>query len=162
MAKHRAFVGLGSNIGDGPKMLQLALAALQSAEGIELLRVSSFYVSAAWGRADQADFTNAVAEIDAALTPHQLLDTLLQIEKQLGRKRDSGVWGPRIIDLDLLSYAEEKIDSANLILPHPCMHERAFVLIPLLQLQPEFEIPGLGAAAQWAEKLQNQPIRQII
>ncbi len=159
---HRAFVSLGSNIGDGPKMLDLALAAFRAFEGIELLRVSSLYVTEAWGRTDQPDFTNAVAEIDTPLGPHQLLDSLLQMEFELGRKRDSGAWGPRVIDLDLLSYEEEQLASAHLILPHPHMHERAFVLIPLLELQPDFEIPGLGSAAQWAQKLSNQSVQRIL
>lgn len=143
-------------------MLQLALAALRSAAGIELLRVSSFYSSAAWGRTNQADFTNAVAEIYTSLRPHELLDRLLQIELNLGRKRDSERWGPRNIDLDLLSYEKERLESASLVLPHPHMHERAFVLVPLLELQPEFEIPGLGPAAQWLEKLQKQPLHLIL
>ena len=143
-------------------MLQLALAALRSAAGIELLQVSSFYLTAAWGRTDQADFTNAVAEIDTSLSPHQLLDSLLQIELELGRKRDNEPWGPREIDLDLLSYEKEQLDSVILTVPHPHMHERAFVLVPLLELQPEFEIPGLGPAAQWLEKLQKQPVQRIL
>lgn len=143
-------------------MLQLALAALRSAAGIELLQVSSFYSSAAWGRTNQADFTNAVAEIYTSLRPHELLDRLLQIELNLGRKRDSERWGPRNIDLDLLSYEKEQLESASLVLPHPHMHERAFVLVPLLELQPEFEIPGLGPAAQWLEKLQKQPLQLIL
>jgi len=162
MTMHRAFVGLGSNIGDGPTALQLALTALSIHDGIELLQVSSFYVTAAWGRTDQADFTNAVAEIDTSLSPHQLLDSLLQVELELGRKRAVGVWGPREIDLDLLAYANEQIESAELILPHPHMHERAFVLVPLLELQPGFEIPGLGPAGQWLQKLEDQPILRII
>jgi len=80
----------------------------------------------------------------------------------LGRKRDSERWGPRNIDLDLLSYEKEQLESASLVLPHPHMHERAFVLVPLLELQPEFEIPGLGPAAQWLGKLQKQPLQLIL
>jgi len=162
MLVHRAFIGLGSNVGDGPAEIQKALTSLQSANGIEVLRVSSLYITAAWGRTDQADFTNAVAEIGTNLSAIQLLQVLLQLEAGMGRKRDSGHWGPRLIDLDLLSYGQEQLNAENLTLPHPRMQERAFVLIPLLELEPEFKIPGLGAASKWLENLSDQRVRRII
>ncbi len=161
MARQRCFIGLGSNIGDGPAVIEQALVALAKVSAVELIQRSSLYRSAAWGRTDQADFTNAVAEIKTTLTAADLLQTLLQIETELGRTRDTGHWGPRLIDLDLLSYANEQINSENLIVPHPRMHLRAFVLIPLLELQPEFEIPGLGSAQEWLAKLQDQSVNRI-
>jgi len=162
MLAHQAFIGLGSNVGDGPAEIQKALTGLQSADGIEVLRVSSLYSTAAWGRTDQADFTNAVAEISTHLSALQLLQVLLQLEAGMGRKRDSGHWGPRLIDLDILSYGHEHLSTADLMLPHPRMHERAFVLIPLLELDPEYKIPGLGLASKWLEKLPDQWVRRII
>jgi len=159
---HKAFIGLGSNVGDGTAEIQKALTSLQSADGIEVLRVSSLYSTAAWGRTDQADFTNAVAEISTNLSALQLLQVLLELEAGMGRTRDSGHWGPRLIDLDILSYGQEHLSTTELILPHPRMHERAFVLIPLLELEPEFEIPGLGPASKWLENLPDQRVRRII
>ncbi len=162
MPAQRAYIGLGSNMGDGAEAIRRALAVLQSADDIELLRVSSLYSTAAWGRTEQPDFTNAVAEISTSMTAQQLLQKLLQLESELGRTRDRGHWGPRLIDLDILSYASEQISTANLTLPHPRMHERAFVLIPLLELEPDYSIAGLGSAQEWLEKLQNQPVQRIM
>jgi 2-amino-4-hydroxy-6-hydroxymethyldihydropteridine diphosphokinase len=158
MVKQRCFVGLGSNIGDGPGIIRQALDALAKDKDVEVLRVSSLYSTKAWGRTDQPDFTNAVVELTTVLTAHQLLQKLLQVESGLGRTRDTGRWGPRSIDLDLLTFSNEQIHSAELTVPHPRLHERAFVLDPLLELEPGFEIPGLGSARKWAEKLQKQAV----
>jgi 2-amino-4-hydroxy-6-hydroxymethyldihydropteridine diphosphokinase len=162
MPVRRCFIGLGSNIGDGPAMIQQALEKLAEDDEIDLLRVSSMYRTAAWGRTDQADFTNAVAELTTGVSASQLLAKLLLLEQDMGRKRDTGHWGPRLIDLDLLCHADEQITTTELILPHPRMHERAFVLVPLLELEPDFEIPGLGSARKFLEKLAQQPVQMIV
>jgi len=159
MSGQRCFVGLGSNIGDGPEILEQAMLALAKVPGIELRRQSSLYRSAAWGRTDQADFTNAVVEISSRLAPLDLLQKLLQIETEMGRTRDSGHWGPRLIDLDLLCYADLQIETPELVLPHPRMHQRAFVLVPLLELEPDVEIPGVGLARKSLEKLDPQEVQ---
>ncbi|MDZ4728735.1 MAG: 2-amino-4-hydroxy-6-hydroxymethyldihydropteridine diphosphokinase [Xanthomonadales bacterium] len=161
MSGQHCFIGLGSNIGDGLGIIRQALEALAQNNAINVLRVSSMYCTAAWGRPDQPDFTNAVAEITTTLSGQQLLQSLLQLELELGRTRDTGHWGPRLIDLDLLTYADEQISSPELTVPHPRMHERAFVLVPLLELESEFEIPGLGSAREWQKKLQKQLIQRI-
>ena len=161
MSGQRCFIGLGSNIGDGPEIIQQALDGLAQNDAIDVLRVSSLYRTAAWGRPDQPDFTNAVAEITTTLSGQQLLQSLLQLELELGRTRDTGHWGPRLIDLDLLTYADEQISSPKLTVPHPRMHERAFVLIPLLELESDFQIPGLGRAQEWQKKLEKQLIQRI-
>ncbi len=162
MSGSRCFIGLGSNMGDGPEIIRQALEALAKIHAIEVLRVSSFYRTSAWGRTDQPDFTNVVADIKTTLSAQKLLQTLLQAESDLGRTRDTGHWGPRLIDLDLLTYADEQISTPELTVPHPRMHVRAFVLIPLLELEPELEIPGLGRVKKWAEKLQKQSVQLII
>lgn len=162
MVGQRCFIGLGSNIGDGPEIIQQALDGLAQNDAIDVLRVSSLYRTAAWGRPDQPDFTNAVTEITTTLSGLQLLQKILQLELELGRTRDTGHWGPRLIDLDLLTYADEQINSPELTVPHPRMHVRAFVLIPLLELESDFQIPGLGSAQEWQKKLQKQLIQRII
>lgn len=158
MSGIRCFISLGSNIGDGPGIIHQALEAMAKNDAIDVVRASSFYRTAAWGRTDQADFTNAVAEVVTTLSAEQLLSQLLQLESELGRRRDTGHWGPRLIDLDLLTFAEEQISSPGLTVPHPHMHERAFVLVPLLELEPDFKIPGRGSARSWQDKLKDQTI----
>lgn len=122
-----------------------ALNHLEAIEGVEALRHSHLYRTAAWGKTDQDDFINAVAEFSCSLEPEDLLNTLLGLEEALGRRRAER-WGPRLIDLDLLTCDDIVIDSERLTLPHPRMHARAFVLVPLLELDPDFEIPGVGRA----------------
>jgi 2-amino-4-hydroxy-6-hydroxymethyldihydropteridine diphosphokinase len=158
VSKNRCFIGLGSNIGDGPGIIRQALEVLTQNDAIDVLRVSSLYRTAAWGRTDQADFTNSVAELATTLSAEQLLSQLLQLESELGRKRDTGHWGPRMIDLDLLTFGQEQISSPELTVPHPHMHERAFVLVPLLELEPDFTIPGLGRAQSWQDELKDQTV----
>ncbi|HET6564421.1 MAG TPA: 2-amino-4-hydroxy-6-hydroxymethyldihydropteridine diphosphokinase [Xanthomonadales bacterium] len=159
--KQRCFIGLGSNMGDGPVIIRQALELLDENDDIKVQRVSSLYQTAAWGRTDQSDFTNAVAELVTGLPAVELLAKLLQVETRLGRTRETGRWGPRLIDLDLLTYGDESIDLPDLVVPHPYMHKRAFVLVPLLELEPGFKIPGLGRALEWLSKLENQEIPQL-
>ena len=161
MARQRCFIGLGSNIGDGPGIFRKALARLGDDPAIEVVRASSSYRTAAWGRTDQPDFTNAVAEVTTTLSAPELLHQLLQLEAELGRNRDTGRWGPRLLDLDLLTFADEIICTPELNVPHPRMHQRAFVLVPLLELEPEFEIPGLGSAGDCLDRLEFQQIAKI-
>jgi 2-amino-4-hydroxy-6-hydroxymethyldihydropteridine diphosphokinase len=146
---HKAFVGLGGNM-DGPlggprEYIIAALDRLGGSEGIESLRSSGLYRTAPWGKSDQHDFLNAVAELHCTLDAEALLDTLLELELELGRRRGKR-WGPRLIDLDLLSFDILEHQNDRLTLPHPRMHQRAFVLVPLLELEPEFLIPGRGRA----------------
>lgn len=135
-----AYLGIGSNIGDKRAYIQAAIEKISLAAGIKLLRVASLYETAPWGKEDQDWFLNTVAEIDTDLTPQMLLQELFKIEQELGRIRNIR-WGPRTIDLDLLLYGEETIDSAELQVPHPRMAERAFVLVPLWELCPDKILP---------------------
>lgn len=161
MSAIRSFIGLGSNMGDGPAIIGQALEGLDLVQQTRLVRVSSLYRSAAWGRENQAEFTNAVAELETSLTAIQLLRELLGLETALGRTRDTGRWGPRLIDIDLLTFGEELTCGPDLTLPHPRMHERAFVLVPLIELDPGFRIPGLSLAADYLEKLPGQAVQII-
>ena len=144
------FVGLGGNLGDAAAILREAFAALERLPGTRVLRASRLYRTPAWGVTAQPDFVNAVAMIETALTPSALLENLLRIERDAGRhRRADGAdrWGPRTLDLDLLLYGDEVIEMPGLKVPHPHLHERAFVLVPLLEIAPDTRIPGHGAAA---------------
>ncbi len=141
-----AFVALGSNLAKPAEQVLHALNALAALPDTRVLARSALYLNAPVGYAEQPDFINAVAHIETRLTAHGLLDALLQIEHQFGRER-SFRNAPRVIDLDLLIYADLQCHDTGLTLPHPRMHERAFVLVPLLEIAPQVVIPGRGPAA---------------
>ena len=139
----KAFIGLGSNRGEREAMIREALEALAALPQTELLRASSLYDTEPVGDVDQPNFLNAVAQLDTDLPPRQLLWNLLLIEKRLGRER-TRPWGPRTIDLDLLLSGDEVIEDDDLRVPHPEMIRRAFVLVPLVELDPILVHPGTG------------------
>ncbi|MGQ9688907.1 MAG: 2-amino-4-hydroxy-6-hydroxymethyldihydropteridine diphosphokinase [Desulfobaccales bacterium] len=141
-----AYIGLGANLGDPRRQLEEALALLAAAEEVELLRVSSFYLNPPLGPPDQPWYVNAVAQVRTRLTPEELMRLLHRIEEDLGRIRRER-WGPRVIDLDLLLYNGEVLESPELRLPHPEMHQRAFVLAPLAEIAPEAWHPVLNQTA---------------
>ncbi|MFT4248642.1 MAG: 2-amino-4-hydroxy-6-hydroxymethyldihydropteridine diphosphokinase [Pseudomonas sp.] len=141
----RTCIGLGANLGDAPSVVRQALAALSGLPRTRLLAASRLYRTPAWGREQQPDFINAVALLDTALPAEPLLDHLLGIEQDFGRIRlPAERWGPRTLDLDLLLYGEQRIELPRLRVPHPHLHERAFVLVPLAEIAPEATIPGHG------------------
>ncbi|OFW53187.1 MAG: 2-amino-4-hydroxy-6-hydroxymethyldihydropteridine diphosphokinase [Actinobacteria bacterium RBG_16_67_10] len=137
----RAYVGLGANLGNREEMLQHAIALLSAADGVEVLAVSELRETDPVGVVDQPPFLNGAAAVDTTLSARELLDTLLAIERSLGRVRAER-WGPRTIDLDLLLYGDEIVDEPGLRVPHPHLHERRFALEPLAELDPELAIPG--------------------
>ena len=141
----RAFVGLGGNVGDVRTTLEEAMWALDGLPQTSIRTQSAFYRTPAWGRTDQPEFLNAVVELQTRLTPRVLLEHLLAIEERFGRVRAEGEkWGPRELDLDLLLFGDESLDEPGLHLPHPHLHERAFVLVPLAEIAPSLEIVGRG------------------
>lgn len=152
MSAVRAFIGLGGNLGDPVEQMLAALTDLDRLPDIHLIRVSGFYRTPPWGKTDQADFVNAVAELETTMPARQLLDALLQIEARAGRVRADERWGPRLIDLDLLVYGDTSIDEENLHVPHPRMAERAFVIVPLAELEPTLWLPGHGLLSNLLEK----------
>jgi len=139
----RAYVGLGSNLGEREAMIRLALDDLARLPQTVLVRASSLYDTEPVGEVDQPNFLNAVAQIDTELTARQLLWNLLLIEKRLGRVRTQR-YGPRTIDLDLLLYGNLIVEEPDLIVPHPELIRRSFVLVPLVELDPLLVHPGTG------------------
>ncbi|MDQ0273071.1 2-amino-4-hydroxy-6-hydroxymethyldihydropteridine diphosphokinase [Cytobacillus purgationiresistens] len=142
-----AYIGLGSNIGNRSENLNEAIKSLSLLEGISVVNYSSIYETDPVGYEDQDQFLNMVIQLETVMSPMQLLETCLQVEKNLGRKRLVR-WGPRNIDLDILLYNHENIETEKLIIPHPRMQERAFVLIPLLEIQPDISLPEMNLPLQ--------------
>jgi len=140
----RAFVALGSNLHDPRAQVLRGFDALAHLPGTGLIGRSRLYRSAPWGVTGQPEFVNAAAELETSLAPRELLDALLAIERAAGRDRSVGRWGPRVLDLDLLLYDAVSLHEPGLTLPHPHLHERAFVLLPLNDLAPDLEVPGHG------------------
>lgn len=140
----RAYVALGSNLGDSKQHLLDAIEALAALPGTQVIARSRIYRTPPWGKLDQPDFLNAVVVLETGLEPHDLLDALLNIERVAGRERNGERWGPRTLDLDLLHVAGKTVNSERLTLPHPHIADRAFVLLPLHDVAPELDIPGRG------------------
>lgn len=146
MSRVRAWIGLGSNLDDPPARLESALTAIDRLPGTRRVVTSPFYRTPPVGPQDQPDFCNAVAGIETELEPLPLLDALQGIEAAEGRRRERR-WGPRTLDLDILLYGNRSIDEPRLRVPHPHLHERAFVLIPLAAVAPDTVVPGHGPVA---------------
>ena len=147
-----ACIGLGANLDDPAVQVARALAALREIPQTRLIAASSLYRSAPVDCAGQSDFINAVARIDTLLAPRDLLDALHAIERGQGRVRTFRN-APRTLDLDLLVYGDRVVADPDLVVPHPRLHERLFVLEPLLEVSPECVVPGLGPAATLLERL---------
>lgn len=148
------YIGLGSNLGDSQKYLNSALDMLTCVKNVNLLRVSGIFRTEPQGDANQPWFYNQVAEIACALSPHELLNELQQIENRLGRVRDEKRrFGPRCIDLDILLFGELAINDARLTVPHPRMRERAFALVPLAEIAADIKLPDGSTIAELVKNL---------
>jgi 2-amino-4-hydroxy-6-hydroxymethyldihydropteridine diphosphokinase len=153
----RAFVGLGSNLGEREVTLRAAVKRLRVLPETEVVRVSTFRDTAPEGYTDQPRFLNAAAELNTGLTARALLGSLLELERAFGRDRSAAPpMGPRTLDLDLLLYGDQTIDEPLLTVPHPRLHERRFVLEPLAELDPALEIPGQGAVQTLLAQLHSE------
>ena len=141
VAQPGVYIGLGSNLGDRRGMIQRALAELDSAADVVVAAVSSLRETEPWGYRAQPTFLNGAARLETPCEPRDLLERLLSVERALGRTRGGPRFGPRLIDLDLLLYGTQVIREPGLTVPHPRMHERRFVLEPLLELNPDLTLP---------------------
>jgi 2-amino-4-hydroxy-6-hydroxymethyldihydropteridine diphosphokinase len=155
-----AYIGIGSNLLDPVAQVKEALAELARLPQTRFLKSSSLYRSAPLGYAEQPDFINAVSSLETSLKPMELLSQLQAIEKRHGRER-SFMDAPRSLDLDVLLFDDLEIDQPELRIPHPRMHERAFVLQPLLEIEPQITIPGVGPAAARLSAITNQKVERI-
>lgn len=157
---HRAYIGLGSNLENPQQQVSAAMAALGELPQTNLVSASSLYASAPVGYDDQPDFVNAAVLLETGLTADELLQALLLLEQQFGRVR-TFLNAPRTLDLDILLYDELVIDLPALQVPHPRMHERAFVLLPLAEIEPELLIPGKGRLADWLARCGEQSVHRL-
>jgi 2-amino-4-hydroxy-6-hydroxymethyldihydropteridine diphosphokinase len=155
-----AYVALGSNLRDPARQVRSGLEALARLPETRLVTRSSLYRTAPVGKPDQPDFINAVARLDTGLEPEALLRRLLDIERQHARVRGERN-GPRTLDLDLLLHGECRMESPGLTVPHPRMHERAFVLAPLAEIAPELDIPERGKVRELLAGLQAQGVARL-
>jgi len=141
------YIGLGSNMGCKRDNIAQAVALISAIPGVNIKNISSLYETEPWGKTDQDKFLNQVIEIETSLPPKELLRELQNIEIKMGRQRQEK-WGPRLIDLDILLYGNEVLDDPQLIIPHPHMRERLFVLVPLAEIGADLRFPDNGATVR--------------
>lgn len=156
----RAFVGIGANLGDPVARVRAALTSLAALPESRVVAASSLYRTAPVGYAAQDDFVNAAVLLETALTARALLERLHAIEAEAGRERPFRD-APRSLDLDLLLFGGESIDEPGLVVPHPRLHERAFALAPVVELDPDCVIPGRGSARDWLARAADQLVEKL-
>ena len=147
----RAYIGLGANLKDPPAQVREALQLIGARPGIRVVAASQLYRSAPLpAGGEQPDYCNAVCAVDTDLNPDRLLAHLHEVERRMGRERPPQRWAPRLIDLDLLHYERVRMKTSRITLPHPELQRRNFVLVPLAEIAPDLELPGLGNVAELA------------
>jgi 2-amino-4-hydroxy-6-hydroxymethyldihydropteridine diphosphokinase len=150
---HPVYIGVGSNVDDPAAQVRLAVSKLDAITACRVVSVSPLYGSRAFGPIAQSDFVNAVVGALTQLDSRKLLLELQGLERSLGRPAQHQKWGPRVIDLDLLVYGRERASGGSLELPHPGIAERSFVLLPLADIAPDLDVPGLGRVADLAAQV---------
>jgi 2-amino-4-hydroxy-6-hydroxymethyldihydropteridine diphosphokinase len=155
-----AYIALGANLGDPVATVLAAFGALANLNESRVVHTSSLYRTAPVGNTEQPEFINAVAALETTLAPEALLDALLDVEQRFGRIRAEKN-GPRTLDLDLLLYNELELDLPRLTLPHPRLHLRAFVLLPLAEISPKMQLPRRGTIAAWLPAVANQGFSRL-
>jgi len=160
--RETAYVGLGSNLDEPVQQVTRALQELDRLPQTRVVGRSALYRTRPLGPQDQPDYINAAARLETALDPLGLLDQLLEMERRHGRVRRADRWGPRTLDLDLLLYGVRQMQDGRLVLPHPELTRRAFVLLPLAEVSPrELPIPGRGTLAQWQDRISRDGVRRL-
>jgi len=158
----RVYIGIGSNLDNPVAQVLEAVEELEMIPDTILAERSSLYSGKPMGPGDQPDYVNAVAAMDTLLSAAELHEALIRIEDLQGRTREGDKWGPRIIDLDLLMYGNHSIDTATLTVPHPGMHERDFVIIPLEEVAGNLKIPGRGHLYSLINKCKSHSLKKLI
>ncbi len=161
MHKEHVYSGVGSNLGDSQGKAQRAFDAIGQIEDTRVLKTSSLYSSKPMGPQDQPDYINAVCLIETSLKPHGLLKQLQRIELEEGRERKGERWGPRTLDLDILLYGSETIDTADLIIPHYGMAEREFVMVPLFEIAPNMVMHDGKPISAWVANCSLDGLRRL-
>jgi len=156
-----AYIGLGANLDQPVEQLRKAVGMLGAIKNSRLIVVSPAYASRPMGPQDQPDYVNAVAGLLSTLEPLALLDALQDIENQMGRVRDGERWGPRVIDLDLLVFGGMVMNGERLVLPHPGIHERSFVLYPLADIAPALNVPGRASVESLRAALPGDDLQRL-
>lgn len=151
-----AYIGIGSNVGDRLDHCRRAIEELRGTADIEVERMSSFYETSPVGGPPQRSYVNAVVLISTLLDPRTLLDTCREIEARIGRDPSEIRWGPRVVDLDILTFGDEKVNDPDLEIPHPRMTQRRFALIPLLEIDPDATDPWGKRYADWLDEAQGE------
>ncbi len=162
------YIAIGANLGNPVQQVMAAVDAMELLPGITVTGCSSLYVSPPMGPQDQPDYTNAVCKLDCSgMEPLELLDHLQAVESEAGRQRDAdgvnahGRWGPRQLDLDMLLFGQQQVSTARLSVPHPGILERPFVLLPLLEVEPDIQIPGRGYARDYLGMLPAHQLQRV-
>jgi 2-amino-4-hydroxy-6-hydroxymethyldihydropteridine diphosphokinase len=158
----RVYIGIGSNLDNPVAQVLEAVEELEMIPDTILAERSTLYSARPMGPADQPDYVNAVVAMDTLLSADELHKALIRIEDLQGRVREGEKWGPRIIDLDLLMYGNSTIDTATLTVPHPGMHERDFVIIPLEEVAGNLKIPGRGNLYSLINKCKSHSLKKLI
>jgi len=151
-----AYIGIGSNVGERSSFCRRAVSALDDTPEIRVTAASGLYETEPVGGPPQRSFINLVARIETSLGPRTLLGVCKEIERTLGREPSDIRWGPRVIDLDVLTFGDEKINDEDLEIPHPRMLQRKFVLIPLLEIEPDASDPWGARYSDWIEEAEGQ------
>lgn len=151
-----AFIGVGSNVGDRSGFCRAGVAGLGEWPGIDVIASSSLYETSPLGGPPQRSFVNCVAHVDTFLSPRELLAACKSIEQRLGREPSGIRWGPRVVDLDILLFGEEKVNDPDLTIPHPRLHERRFALVPLVEVDPEAADPWGMRYADLVEEAEGE------
>jgi 2-amino-4-hydroxy-6-hydroxymethyldihydropteridine diphosphokinase len=151
-----AYISIGSNVGERQIFCRRAIAELESVPGIRFDAISSLYETTPVGGPPQRSYVNLVARIITELEPRGLLEVCKDIEQRIGREPTNMRWGPRVVDLDILTYSDEKINEPDLEIPHPRMSQRRFVLVPLLEIDPEATDPWGTRLADWVEEAEGE------
>jgi 2-amino-4-hydroxy-6-hydroxymethyldihydropteridine diphosphokinase len=151
-----SFVGVGSNVGERERFCRRAIAELDAAEGIKVTQISSLYETSPVGGPPQRSFVNAVAKIETEMSPRELLETCKAIEASLGREPAGIRWGPRVADLDILTYGDSKVNEPDLEIPHPRIVDRRFVLVPLLEIEREATDPWGKRYSDWLDQAEGE------
>ncbi|MGB5260377.1 MAG: 2-amino-4-hydroxy-6-hydroxymethyldihydropteridine diphosphokinase [Gammaproteobacteria bacterium] len=158
----RVYIGIGSNLDDPVAQVKDAIEELEMLPDTILAGRSSLYSNNPMGPQEQPDYVNAVVGLDTLLSADDLFSRLQKIEEQAGRVREGEKWGPRILDLDLLLYGNNKIDKGDLKVPHPGLHERDFVIIPLAEVAGNMNIPGRGLLSSLINRVENHSLKKVI